>query len=132
MSNSKITKYAFLVGALYFVFMAIAHFFGIKVPILFIYYDTPYYEYQDRIISFAVCAYIAIFYLASQTRQAALSAIIVLALTILGLSSINLSEALASVLQSGKSTFAYWLQTGAIAGYLLLLVALYIRDGKRV
>jgi len=110
--------------------MAIAHFFGIKVPVLFVYYDTPFYAYQDKIISFAVCAYIALFYSASQYRAVALNAIIVLALTVLGLSSVNLSKALHSVLQEGQSTLPYWLQTGAIAFYLVALLILYIKDGK--
>jgi hypothetical protein len=128
--NSQLTKYAFLSGAAYFCCMAVAHFFSIKVPILFVYYDTPFYAYQDKIISFSVCAYIALFYSASQHRAVALNAIIVLALTVLGLSSVNLSTALASVLQEGQSTTPYWLQTGAIGFYLIVLLTLYIKDGK--
>ncbi len=128
--NSQLTKYAFLAGAAYFCGMAIAHFFSIKVPILFVYYDTPFYAYQDKIISFAVCAYIALFYSASQHRSVALNAIIVLTITVLGLSFVNVSEALASVLQEGQSTVPYWLQTGAIAFYLVVLLVLYFKDGK--
>lgn len=128
--NSQLTKYAFLSGAAYFCCMAVAHYFSIKVPVLFVYYDTPFYAYQDKIISFAVCAYIALFYSASQHRTAALNAIIVLALTVLGLSSVNLSGELASVLREGQSTTPYWLQTGAIAFYLVTLIILYIKDGK--
>lgn len=127
--NSKLTKYAFLAGVAYFFCMAIAHYFGIKIPVLFVYYDTPFYAYQDKIIAFAVCAYIALFYAASQNRAVALSAIIVLAITVLGLVSVNLSSALASVLQQGQSTTPYWLQTGAITVYLLVLLVLYIKDG---
>ncbi|RDH82933.1 MAG: hypothetical protein DIZ80_11755 [endosymbiont of Galathealinum brachiosum] len=130
--NSNLTKYAFLAGAAYFCCMATAHFFSFKVPILFVYYDTPFYAYQDKIISFAVCAYIALFYSASQHRAVALNAIIVLAITVLGLSSVNLSNELASVLKEGQSTMPYWLQTGAIAFYLAVLSGLYIKDGKRV
>lgn len=128
--NSQLTKYAFLAGAAYFCCIATAHFFSFKVPILFVYYDTPFYAYQDKIISFAVCAYIALFYSASQHRSAALNAIVVLAITVLGLSSVNLSSALASVLQEGQSTTPYWLQTGAIGFYLIVLLTLYIKDGK--
>jgi hypothetical protein len=128
--NSKITKYAFLAGAAYFCCMAVAHYLSIKAPVLFVYYDTPFYAYQDKIISFAVCAYIALFYSASQHRSVALNAIIVLTLTVFGLSSVNLSTALASVMQEGQSTVPYWLQTGAIAFYLVVLLTLYIRDGK--
>ena len=128
--NSRITKYAFLAGVAYFCCMALAHYFGFKVPVLFVYYDTPYYAYQDKIISFAVFAYIALFYLASKNREAALTTIIVLAITVLGLSSTNLSGALSSVLKDGQSTMPYWLQTGAIAIYLVALIFLYIKDGK--
>ncbi|MCU7833940.1 MAG: hypothetical protein KZQ83_01715 [gamma proteobacterium symbiont of Taylorina sp.] len=128
--NSKLTKYAFLSGVAYFFCMAIAHYFSIKVPVLFVYYDTPFYAYQDKIISFAVCAYIALFYSASQHRSVALNAIIVLAITVLGLSSVNMSNTLTMVLREGQSTTPYWLQTGAIFSYLLVLVVLYIKDGK--
>ena len=128
--NSPLTKYAFLAGAAYFCCMAVAHYFSIKVPVLFVYYDTPFYAYQDKIIAFAVCAYIALFYSASQHRSVALSAIVVLAVTVLGLSSVNFSDALVSVLQEGQSTAPYWLQTAAIAFYLVVLLALYIKDGN--
>ena len=128
--NSQLTKIAFLSGAAFFCCMATAHFFSIKAPVLFVYYDTPFYSYQDKIISFAVCAYIALFYSASQHRPVALNAIIVLAITVAGLSFVNASSDLASVLQEGQSTTPYWLQTGAIAGYLIILLALYIKDGK--
>lgn len=128
--NSQITRMAFLAGAAYFVCMAMAHFFSIKVPVLFVYYDTPFYAYQDKIISFAVCAYVALFHAASKHRDVALTAIIVLALTVLGLSAVNISGALASVLEPGQSTLPYWLQTGAIAGYVVALIVLYVKDGK--
>ena len=128
--NSQLTKYAFLSGAAYFCCMATAHFFSIKVPILFVYYDTSFYAYQDKIISFAVCAYVALFYSASQYRPVALNAIIVLTITVAGLSFVNVSSDLSSVLQEGQSTIPYWLQTGAIAGYLIILLVLYIKDGK--
>lgn len=129
--NSRITQIAFLAGVAYFCCMAAAHFFGLKVPVLFIYYDTPFYAYQDKIISFAVFAYIALFYSASQHRSVALAAILVLAVTVAGLSFINVSGDLASVLQEGQSTMPYWLQTGAIAAYMLVLIALYIKDGRK-
>lgn len=128
--NSQITKYAFLSGAAYFIFMAVAHFFGIKVPVLFIYYDTHFYAYQDKIISFAVCAYIALFYSASKHRDVACAAIVVLALTVAGLCAVNVSDDLAEVLEAGQSMLPYWLQTFAIFVYLVILIAMYVKDGK--
>lgn len=130
--NSPLTKIAFLSGAAYFFCMATAHFFSIKAPVLFVYYDTPFYAYQDKIISFAVFAYIALFYSASQHRAVALNAIIVLTITVTSLAFVNTSSDLASVLQEGQSTLPYWLQTGAIAGYLILLLVLYIKDAKNM
>lgn len=128
--NSTLTRYALLAGVAYFVCMAIAHFFGIKVPVLFVYYDTPFYGYQDKIISFAVCAYIGLFYSATKHRDVALTAIIVLALTVLGLVAVNVSDDLAAVLKDGQSTLPYWLQTGALAIYVMALAVLYIKDRK--
>ena len=126
--NSQKTNYAFWAGVVYFSFMAIAHFFGIKIPVLFVYYDTPFYAYQDKIISFAVCAYIGLFYLATRSRENALVAVIVLGITTLGLCAVNLSSALSEVLSEGQTTSAYWFQTLMIIGYLILLIFLYRRD----
>lgn len=45
-------KWLLFVGALYFMGVSMAHMLGIKVPLLFVYYNAPSYAYQDRIISF--------------------------------------------------------------------------------
>jgi hypothetical protein len=104
--------------------MAVAHFFGLKYPLLFVYYDVPFYAYQDKIISFAVVAYICLFANAAMHRNAVPAAIVALGVTVLGLSAVNRSDALASVLD-GRSTLAYWMQTGLLAAYFALLLALY-------
>jgi hypothetical protein len=91
-ANSSFTRYAFGAGAVYFLCMAVAHYFGIKVPV----------------------------------------AIIVLAITVLGLISVNTSNALSSVLEEGQSTMPYWLQTGFIGLYVIVLVTAYRKDGRRI
>lgn len=126
--NGPLLRNALLIGVAYFCCMAVAHFFGLKYPLLFVYYDTPFFAYQDKIISFAVIAYIALFYTAARHRVAVPAALAVLGLTTLGLASVNLSEALASVLVAGQSTLPYWLQTGAIALYFLALLAIFLRE----
>ena len=128
--NSPLTRYAFLAGVAYFCAMALAHFFGIKQPLLFVYYDTPFHAYQDKIISFAMTAYIALFWLASKSREAVPAALIVMALTVLGLASVNMSDALASVLTEGQSTLPYWIQTILIGAYLIVLTGLWRRDAR--
>jgi hypothetical protein len=47
---------------------------------------------------------------------------------VLGLASVNVSDALASVLDKGQSTTPYWIQTGLIATYFVILLVLYLRD----
>ena len=128
--NSKITQYAFLAGVVYFISMAIAHFFSIKVPVLFVYYDTPFYNYQDKIISFAVLAYVFLFYAASKHRDVAFMAIIVVFMTFLGLSYVNISPEFNALLTSEQSTLPYWLQTVAIGFYAVVLSVLYYKDKK--
>lgn len=120
--------YALYAGVAYFCCMAVAHFFGIKLPLLFVYYDTPYYAYQDKIIAFAVIAYAGLFYAAAKNRSVVPVALLVLAITVAGLASVNRSDALAAVLDEHHSLVPYWLQTGLIALYLATLVILYYRS----
>jgi hypothetical protein len=117
-------RLALWAGVAYFACMAVAHFFGLKYPLLFVYYDVPFYAYQDKIISFAVVAYICLFANAAVHRNAVPAALVALGVTVLGLSAVNRSDALASVLD-GRSTLAYWMQTGLLAAYFALLLALY-------
>ena len=54
LAGFDLLHFALLAGVAYFCAMAVAHFFGIKWPLLFVYYDVPFHAYQDKIISFAV------------------------------------------------------------------------------
>ena len=118
-------RLALWAGVAYFCCMAVAHFFGLKYPLLFVYYDVPFHAYQDKIISFAVVAYVCLFANAALHRSGVPAAIVALGVTVLGLSAVNVSDALGSVLD-GRSTVAYWLQTGLIAAYFALLIGLYV------
>ncbi len=51
-TNTRILKYSLLAGAIYFASVATVHLLGIKLPILFVYFNVPSHAYQDRIISF--------------------------------------------------------------------------------
>lgn len=122
-------RLALWAGVAYFCCMAAAHFFGLKYPLLFVYYDVPFYAYQDKIIAFAVVAYICLFANAALNRSAVPAALVALGVTVLGLSAVNASDALGAVLD-GRSTLAYWVQTGLIAAYFALLLGLYV-EGER-
>lgn len=112
--------------------MAVAHYFGIKQPLLFVYCDTPFHAYQDKIIAFAVVSYIALFYSAAQHRSVVPAALIVLGVTVLGLASVNVSDALACVLDEGQPTTPYWIQTLLIASHFATLLVWYLRDKEAV
>lgn len=133
MSNSSLPpvplRLALWAGVAYFCCMAVAHFFGLKYPLLFVYYDVPFHAYQDKIISFAVVAYVCLFANAALHRSAVPAALVALGVTVLGLGTVNASEALGSVLD-GRSTLAYWTQTGLIAAYFVLLFGLYAANER--
>lgn len=122
--NPPLLKASLWAGAAYFCCMAVAHFFSFKYPVLFVYYDVPFYAYQDKIIAFAVVTYICLFVTAARHAVAVPAALVALGVTVLGLGAVNVSDALQSVLQ-GKSTSMYWAQTLAIAAYEGWLIALY-------
>lgn len=122
--NSRLLNLLLWAGVAYFCCMAVAHFFGIKLPVLFIYYDTPFYAYQDKIISFAVVAYICLFVSAARKPDVVPAALVAIWVTVLGLCAVNLSGALQTVL-AGQTTAVYWAQTGLLAVYAVALTALW-------
>lgn len=128
--TSRLLRFALLAGVVYFCAMAVAHFFGIKWPLLFVYYDVPFHAYQDKIISFAVVAYACLWWSAARERSVVPAALVAMGFTVVGLAAVNLSDALASVL-NGRSTQAYWWQTAMFAGYWVLLFVLYRRSGGK-
>uniref|UniRef100_A0A0G4I6N2 Uncharacterized protein n=1 Tax=Chromera velia CCMP2878 TaxID=1169474 RepID=A0A0G4I6N2_9ALVE len=121
-------RLALQLGVLYFCCMAAAHFTSFKKPVLFVYYDVPFYAYQDKIISFAVISYALLFHAASRHEAVVPYALASLAVTVVGLSAVNVSDALEEVAKGGPKVM-YWLQTGAILTYLVLLLVLY--TGKK-
>lgn len=123
--TTGLLRVGLLAGVAYFLAMAAAHFTSFKVPILFIYYDTPFYSYQDKIISFCAVVYAILFYTAAEHIQAVPGALAAMAVTVAGLSAVNVSDDLARVLNGG-STQVYWIETGLIAVYGLALTALYL------
>lgn len=129
--NDTVLRWSLWLGVAYFCCMAVAHFFGLKYPLLFVYYDVPFHAYQDKIISFAVVAYVCLFATAARHAVAVPAALAALGATVAGLAAVNLSDALATVL-AGRSTFAYWLQTGLIGCYFLWLVAWYAKAARRL
>jgi hypothetical protein len=76
-----------------------------------------------------VVAYVCLFANAALHRTAVPAALVALGVTVLGLSVVNASGALGSVLD-GRSTLAYWIQTGLIAAYFALLLGLHAAGAR--
>ena len=124
-SINQLTLYS---GASYFVAMATAHFFGLKYPLLFVYYDTPFHAYQDKIIAFCVAVYVALFVNATQSRAVVPTAVASMWITTIGLSLVNVSDDLAKVLKPGQTTTAYWLQTAVVGAITAVLTVSYFKS----
>jgi hypothetical protein len=91
--SALILKWLLLVGAVYFLAIAVVHMLRIKIPLLFVYYDVPSYGYQDRIISFLSFGWSVFLFTASADpakNRAAVKAVLIAGFTgILGLNVIN-------------------------------------------
>ena len=148
---NKLMTFALYYGVVFFLVMGTAHFFGIKVPPLFVYWDPPYFAYQDKIISFTLLTYAALFLAAARHRVIIPYALFSIFTTCGGLAVVTVSEALDQTLTAGTTTTEHWtitwqaisesaaagLQTGpywAIVGilfaYALTLLGLYLASCK--
>lgn len=81
------------------------------------YWDPPFYAYQDKIISFCAALYALVFYEAMQdpVRYSSL-AVKSLCIATAGLSLVNMSSDLAHVLTPKNSIVYYWVETAMIGG----------------
>jgi hypothetical protein len=91
--SASILKWLLLVGAIYFLAIAIVHMLRIKIPLLFVYYDVPSYGYQDRIISFLSFGWSVFLFTASsdpvKNRETVKAVLIAGFIALLGLNVIN-------------------------------------------
>ena len=118
----------------YFFAMSVAHWVGFKVPVLFIYYDVPFYAYQDKIISFCAATYALLNFAAVCNHSVVPFVIASLVLTTAGLSAINASDDLQQALPHQAPTTAYWMQTamiGVLTAVIAILYASMPGEGKR-
>ncbi len=128
-SQSPMLRSLLLICVAFFACMGLAHFFGLKIPVLFVYWDPPFYAYQDKIIAFTLITYMSLFFGAARHRVMVPYAVISFWGTVFGLALVNTSDALAQVLD-GRSTFFYWLITMAFAGLAGVLTFLWLMDRK--
>uniref|UniRef100_A0A6U2CFA9 Uncharacterized protein n=1 Tax=Pseudictyota dubia TaxID=2749911 RepID=A0A6U2CFA9_9STRA len=117
-----LTDILFKICSFVFASMGVAHWFSIKSDIFFVYHDTPFYAYQDKIIAFCLCTYSIFCYAASKIPAVRIYTIASIWCTFLLLCGINLSQDLADVVGPEQSSMGfYWFQAskmGVVAAAL--------------
>jgi hypothetical protein len=122
-SAARLLRASLLAGAAYFAAVALAHTVGVKLPVLFIYFNLPSQSYQDQIIGFLALGWAAFFHAAARDPQAnrPLVATILAAglAAVLGLAAINLRTDFAALAGGGRALgdIAYWLGCGGAFAY---------------
>jgi len=128
--NYRILKYSLLAGSFYFFLVSIVHFFEIKVPVLFIYFNVPSYHYQDRIISFLALGWSIFLFTAfsnPQKQDALMKAILVAGgVAVFGLFAINSSTDF-KALDPTIDPIIFTFETLGLLVYLAWLVIFYVR-----
>jgi hypothetical protein len=126
-TREKILSWSLFAGAIYFLGVSIVHMLGVKVPFLFIYYNVPSYMYQDRIISFLAFGWSVFMFLAARKPSEQLtlvSGIIYSGLVaVIGLSIINYQTNFHE-LEPSIDSRVFWLESGFLTVYLLLIIVL--------
>ena len=127
-TNEKILKILLIMGGIYFLLVSVVHLVGWKIPGLFIYYNVPSYEYQDKIISFLAFGWSIFFFITSTDvikYQSIVKILIISGLiAVLGLSFINLTTDF-NLLHGEIDTTIFWIQTGILAIYLFSIILFY-------
>ena len=128
--NKTIRSYSLFAGAFYFLAVATAHMLGIKVPMLFIYFNVPSYAYQDRIISFLAFGWAMFLFTAARdvVKNVQLVKAILIAGggAIVGLGIINATTDF-HALDPAINVAIFWMETAVLLLYVLWLILFYIR-----
>jgi len=133
--NLIILKWSLFIGVIYFLSVSMVHMFGIKIPVLFIYFDVPSYTYQDRIISFLCFGWSIFLFTAfiNPIKNIDLIKAILFAGSgaIVGLSVINLRTDFSELSQNINVT-RFWIETLGLSIYLAWLIIFYLRSKREI
>ena len=123
-----VLKWSLLAIAGYFLAVAGAHFFEIKVPLLYVYYELPSTLYQDKIISFMAFGW-SMFFVAgySSVKRNSLRSVRYMVLAginaVIGLSSINLLTDFKEYPEAHR--WIYWGEVIILAVAVVWIAVLY-------
>ena len=127
-------KWSLFAGSIYFLLISLTHLSGIKIPMLYIYYNIPSYAYQDRIISALTFGWSMFFYtgfyLVRINQVRPVKYILISGLVaIIALLFINNSPSLRQ-LASPDMLWAYLFETMILLCYQGWLIICYIRSRR--
>ena len=133
-NSHKLLSWSLLGGAVYFFLISLAHFFGLKIPILFIYFNVPSYIYQDMLIAFLSFGFGMFLYAgySSVKRDELITTkyIIIAGFGfVLGLMNINVFTDFSyfeTEFNLKISILNFWSQTAFVLAYVLWILFLYI------
>lgn len=122
-------KISLIGGALYFTAIAMVHMVGLKVPGLYIYFNTPSFLYQDRIIGLLVFGWACFFWMISQQLHLARNVLLPLFVALCVLVLINVSTDFDGAARE-VGTWPYWLIWSGMCIYAFVLLLLVRRYEK--
>jgi len=121
MINTKLNT-TLLLGAIYFYIVAFLHFFGIKIPVFFIYYNVDSTVYQDRIIAVLSFMFATFLYAGFKLKDKKIVKFILFASSI-GVFGLLLNNFLSEL--SFRNNGIYWLEISFLALYVFILFRFY-------
>ena len=133
-NSHKLLSWSLLGGSVYFFLIALAHIFGFKIPILFIYFNVPSYIYQDMIIaflSFGFGMFLYAGYSSVKRNELITTKYIIIAGFgfVLGLMNINIFTDFSffeAEFNLKISILNFWSETAFVLSYVLWILFLYI------
>jgi hypothetical protein len=126
-----IQKWSLFAGGVYFLAVSTSHMLGIKVPMLFVYFNVPSQAYQDRIISFLAFGWGVFFITAFNNPQKQLIRAILIAGAgaIIGLVINNLLTDFQAIAPDSDPA-VFWAETAGLLFYWLWLLIFHILGRK--
>jgi hypothetical protein len=133
-NSYRLLRWSLFGGAVYFFLISSAHLFGLKIPILFIYFNVPSYIYQDNIIaflSFGFGMFLYAGYASVKRNDLFITKYIIIAGlgVILGLININSFTDFSSFEREFSVIIKvshFWSETGIVIIYIAWIALLYL------
>lgn len=128
MNAEKIVKQLLLAGALYFCTVAVVHFLGIKIPMLYVYYDVESTIYQDRIISVLSFMFSVFLFAGYKLKSTEIIKYIIFGGTI-AIIGLALNNFLTRI--TFRNNLVYWIEIGLLGFYVVGLAVFYQKSQKK-